>query len=245
MKVIVVIRNIIQIQQSLISSGYGHLAAAPKNIICNYDLNAISAVLTAQNTKEITETIAVSIGSGEIDPMLEYCLALGVNKAVKLSSPKPDYSLLDQAKMLHSYVKGFNEYVVIFAHNSGSNEINAIAPMLAMLLECSELNMAMGLKFVGDNCIAQYRKSLSIMEVKLGLPAVITINSSSSDVAAATLYDLMRVDASQIAAVEIDPNTGENTTPHKYYKTELSKKECEIFDDMSSLHNALKTVAIL
>jgi electron transfer flavoprotein alpha/beta subunit len=245
MKVIIFIKNIRQTHQRLSKSGYGHLASDPDNIICDYDLKAIATVLSEQNSKMITETIAVAIGADEVDPALEYCLALGVNKAVKLHANNSDCCLLDQAKMLHSYVQGFSEYVVVFGYNSALNEINSVAPMLASLLECSQLNMALGLKFGSNNCMVQYRKGADILETTLAAPVVITTNSSGAHSAAATLYDLMRVNAGQITIIDMTDNESANAVQHRYYKKDQPEKSCKILGDMPSLHGLLKTVAKL
>ena len=230
MKVIIVIKNMLRVQKQSAAAGYGHLASQPHSIICDYDLEAIAK----QNG---AETIAVAIGSDEVEPALEYCLALGINRAVKLDPGRADYSQLDEAKMLQAYLKNFDKYTVVFGYNSALHAINAVAPMLASLLECHQQHMVFDIDV--NSCTVKHRNGASIIKA----PVVITMNAAGDGAAVATLYDLARVNAKQIESIAMPAI--ESSIIALSYKKERPAKSCQALANMEDLHGLLKSLAVL
>ena len=224
----------LRVQRQATAAGYGHLASQSHSIICDYDLEAIAK----QNG---AETIAVAIGSDEVEPALEYCLALGIDRAVKLDPGRADYSQLDEAKMLQSYLKNFDKYTVVFGYNSALHAINAVAPMLASLLECRQQHMVFDINV--NSCTVKHRNGAAIVETMFKAPVVITMNTSRGQVAAATLYDLAWVNAKQIESIAMP--VIESSRIALSYKKERPAKSCQALADMEDLHGLLKSLAVL
>lgn len=227
MKVIIVIKNQLKTQQRLCSEGFSYLSSKKESIICDYDQMAIAAVL---KNKGIAAT-AVAVGGDEVTSALEYSLALGVQKAVRLDPQAASYSYLDEAKMLSGYLKGSDDYLVVFGYK---DPINAVAPMLGGLLGSKEHYKVLGLDLSGSICTYKDGRE------KLASRSIVTMHQATCAAPGATLYDIFAPKQVEVIALQ----AASKPALH-HYKKAHTLRSCQTLGGMEELCGLLKTLEVL
>ncbi len=176
-----------------------------------FDEIAVEEAIRMKEAGTAGEVIAVSIGPEKVEETLRTALALGVDRAIRITTDEVIQPLA-AAKMLHKLVEKEQPDLVILGKQAIDDDANQTGQMLAQLLGWGQGTFASKIALDGDSVKVTREVDGGLMTVGLTLPCVITTDLRLNEPRYAKLPDIMKARSKPMEDVALS-ELGVDMTP--------------------------------
>ena len=182
-----------------------------------FDEIAVEEALRLKEAGTASEVVAVSIGAAKTEETLRTALALGVDRAIHITTGDDDEILpLAAAKILQKMVEKESPNMVILGKQAIDDDANQTGQMLAALLGWGQGTFASELSIDGEKVTVTREVDGGLMTVGLSLPCIVTTDLRLNEPRYAKLPDIMKARSKPLEAIAV-ADVGVDIAPR--YKT--------------------------
>ncbi|WP_151717390.1 electron transfer flavoprotein subunit beta/FixA family protein [Gemmobacter serpentinus] len=197
MKVLVPVKRVIDynVKVRVKSDGTGVDLANVKMSMNPFDEIAVEEAIRLKEKGIVSEIVVVSIGVKQAQETLRTALAMGADRAILVeaaSDVHTDIEPLAVAKILAAVVKDEAPGLVLAGKQAIDNDLNATGQMLAALLGWGQATFASALSIEGDSATVTREVDGGLQTIKVGLPAVVTVDLRLNEPRYASLPNIMK-----------------------------------------------------
>ncbi len=182
--------------------------------INSYDTYALEEALRIKDAGE-AEVVVVSIGPDRVTQALRTALGMGADRAIHVNDPDAEGSdSLGIAKILAAVARAESPDLILMGLMADDGNFAAVGPMLAQLLDVPHTTTALKLeKANGSFTVERELEGGALEVVKLGTPALITVQTGTNQVRYASLKGIMAakkkpIDTRSVADLELSGQVG-------------------------------------
>jgi electron transfer flavoprotein beta subunit len=183
MKIVVCIKSVgvIDDEVELLGDGSGVDPDALDHVLNEWDLYAIEEAVQLRDTAD-GEVIAVSVGGAEIDEVLQRALALGADRALRVTADVEAFDALGTARALHAAIERENADLVLCGVQSSDGGQGGTGSALAALLGLRSAAVVRSVARHGAALIVERElEGGLIAETEVALPALLTIQTGINE----------------------------------------------------------------
>lgn len=160
--------------------------------INSYDTYALEEALRIKDAGE-AEVVVVSIGPDRVTQSLRTALGMGGDRAIHVKDPEAEGSdALAIAKILAAVAKAESPDLVLMGLMADDDNLSAVGPMLAQLLDVPHTTAVMALEQANGKLRAERELEGGALEVmELPRPCVVTVQTGINQVRYASLKGIM------------------------------------------------------
>ena len=165
--------------------------------------NALEQALRWRESGIVSEVVAASVGGESANDTLRHALALGADRAIRVSaevSPEP----LGVAKALAALAKREDAGVVLMGKQAIDGDFNQTGQMTAALLGWAQATFLSKADIVDGTALCEREVDDGILQVSVKLPAVLTADLRLNEPRYATLPNIMKAKRKPIEALSPD-----------------------------------------
>lgn len=176
-----------------------------------FDEIAVEAAVRLKEAGQISEVVAVSVGSASVQETLRHALALGADRALHIEAEE-SLLPLSVAKLLHAVIQREAPQLVILGKQSIDGDNNQTGQMLAALWNRPQGTFASDLILTEDAVEVTREIDGGLETLRLQLPAVITTDLRLNEPRYASLPNIMKarkkpIESYTLAELGIEPAT--------------------------------------
>jgi electron transfer flavoprotein beta subunit len=172
------------------ADGSGIDPAGVKFVLNPYDEFAVEAALKHREAAGEGEVIVITVGSAQASEALRTALAMGADSAVLLMSEDLPEGLA-VARALAADLRGREFDLLLFGMKAIDDDLQAVGPMVAELLELPSATVVTKFEVEGDRVTAQRAIEGAIEVVELRRPCALTITKGAYEPRYASLKGIM------------------------------------------------------
>jgi electron transfer flavoprotein beta subunit len=180
-----------------------------KFVLNPYDEFAVEAALKHKEAAGAGEVTVVSAGTAESAEALRTALAMGADQAVLLKTGGPIEGLA-VARVLAEEIRGREYDVVLFGMKAVDDDLQAVGPMVAELLQIPSATSVTEFSVEGGTVTAQREIEGGSEVVELKLPCALTLTKGAYEPRYASLKGIM---AAKKKPLEEKPAAGGGEAP--------------------------------
>ncbi|NCO87672.1 MAG: electron transfer flavoprotein subunit beta/FixA family protein [Rhodobacterales bacterium] len=197
MKVLVPVKRVIDynVKVRVKADGSGVDLANVKMSMNPFDEIAVEEAIRLKEAGKAEEIIAVSVGVRQAQETLRTALAMGADRAILVVATEDvhqDIEPLAVAKILAAIVAEEQPGLVLCGKQAIDNDMNATGQMLAALLGWSQATFASALTVEGDSATVTREVDGGLQDIKVVLPAVVTVDLRLNEPRYASLPNIMK-----------------------------------------------------
>ena len=197
MKILVPVKRVIDynVKVRVRRDGGGVDLANVKMSMNPFDEIAVEEAIRLKEAQKADEVVAVSIGVKQNQETLRTALAMGADRAILIVAADDvhtDIEPLAVAKLLKAAVDREQPGLVICGKQAIDNDMNATGQMLAALLRWPQATFASGLEVDADSASVTREVDGGLQVVRVGLPAIVTVDLRLNEPRYASLPNIMR-----------------------------------------------------
>ena len=197
MKILVPVKRVIDynVKVRVRRDGGGVDLANVKMSMNPFDEVAVEEAIRLKEAQKAEEVVAVSIGVKQNQETLRTALAMGADRAILIVAADDvhtDIEPLAVAKLLKAAIDREQPGLVICGKQAIDNDMNATGQMLAALLRWPQATFASGLDVDGDGASVTREVDGGLQVVRVGLPAIVTVDLRLNEPRYASLPNIMR-----------------------------------------------------
>jgi len=197
MKVLVPVKRVIDynVKVRVKADGSGVDLANVKMSMNPFDEIAVEEAIRLKEAGKAEEIIAVSVGVRQAQETLRTALAMGADRALLVVATEDvhqDIEPLAVAKILAAIVAEEQPGLVLCGKQAIDNDMNATGQMLAALLGWSQATFASALTVEGDSATVTREVDGGLQDIKVVLPAVVTVDLRLNEPRYASLPNIMK-----------------------------------------------------
>jgi len=197
MKVLVPVKRVIDynVKVRVKADGSGVDLANVKMSMNPFDEIAVEEAIRLREAGKAEEIIAVSVGVRQAQETLRTALAMGADRAILVVATEDvhqDIEPLAVAKILAAIVAEEQPGLVLCGKQAIDNDMNATGQMLAALLGWSQATFASALTVEGDSATVTREVDGGLQDIKVVLPAVVTVDLRLNEPRYASLPNIMK-----------------------------------------------------
>ena len=197
MKVLVPVKRVIDynVKVRVRRDGEGVDLANVKMSMNPFDEIAVEEAIRLKEAQKADEVIAISIGVKQNQETLRTALAMGADRAILIVAADDvhmDIEPLAVAKLLKAAIDREQPGLVICGKQAIDNDMNATGQMLAALLGWPQATFASGLDVDADGASVTREVDGGLQVVRVGLPAIVTVDLRLNEPRYASLPNIMR-----------------------------------------------------
>jgi len=173
----------------------GVVTEGVKHSMNPFDEIAVEEAVRLKEKNVVSEIIAVSVGPSQCQETLRTALAMGVDKAIHVEVPLPQYDTcqpLHVAKVMAKLAKDLNVNVIILGKQAIDDDCNQTAQMAAALLDWPQAVFASKVNKEGDGLTVTREVDGGLETIKVKLPAVLSADLRLNEPRYATLPNIMK-----------------------------------------------------
>jgi len=175
-----------------------------------YDLVAAEAAVRLAETFDGVQIVAVTAGNAR--ETLNRCLAMGVDRAVALTSSASSLDSLATARVLASWLKSDTFDLILTGQEASDGGTGNVAPQLAALLGLPLVSNVIGLEYQNGNLTLKREIEDGHQVVTVQTPAVLSVLTALNEARHPTLKGIMASRRKPTDAVDADVSS-EDLTP--------------------------------
>jgi electron transfer flavoprotein beta subunit len=203
MKVLVPVKRVIDynVKVRVKADGSGVDLQNVKMSMNPFDEIAVEEAIRLKEAGKATEIIAVSVGVRQAQETLRTALAMGADRAILViagDDVHQDVEPLAVAKILAAIVKEEAPGIVLCGKQAIDNDMNATGQMLAALLGWGQATFASELAVEADHAVVTREVDGGLQAIRVGLPAVVTVDLRLNDPRYASLPNIMKAKKKQL-----------------------------------------------
>jgi len=193
MKILVAVKRVVDYNVKIrVKSDQSGVELANVKMSMNpFDEIAVEEALRLKEQGLADDIVAVSIGSDKVEETLRTALALGVDRALRITT-EDTVQPLAAAKILHHMVQKESPDLVILGKQAIDDDANQTGQMLAALLGWGQGTFTSKLEISERDVTATREVDGGLMTVGLSLPCVITTDLRLNEPRYAKLPDIMK-----------------------------------------------------
>lgn len=193
MKVLVAVKRVVDYNVSVRvkADGTDVDIANVKMSMNPFDEIAIEEAVRLKEQGVVSEIIAVSAGVTQSQETLRSALALGADRAILVESNEV-LQPLAVAKLLAAVVKQEQPALVFLGKQAIDDDANQTGQMLAALVDVPQATFASKVVIEGDQAVVTREVDGGLETVRMGLPAVVTVDLRLNEPRYATLPNIMK-----------------------------------------------------
>lgn len=165
-----------------------------------FDEIAVEEAMRLKEKGIATEVVAVSIGAKPVEETLRAALAVGVDRAILISTDQRIEPLV-AAKLLKAVAAKENADLVIAGKQAIDDDANQTGQMLAALLGWPQATFASKVEIANGEATVTREVDGGLMTIAVKLPAVITTDLRLNEPRYAKLPDIMKARSKPLATV--------------------------------------------
>lgn len=197
MKILVPVKRVIDynVKVRVRRDGEGVDLANVKMSMNPFDEVAVEEAIRLKEAQKAEEVVAISIGVKQNQETLRTALAMGADRAILIVAADDvhtDIEPLAVAKLLKAAVDREQPGLVICGKQAIDNDMNATGQMLAALLRWPQATFASGLDVDADGASVTREVDGGLQVVRVGLPAIVTVDLRLNEPRYASLPNIMR-----------------------------------------------------
>jgi electron transfer flavoprotein beta subunit len=179
-KTAVCIKRVPDTEARIKASGDAVDTGGAKFIVSPYDEFAVEAALRLKEAVGEGETVAVSLGGGEVGEQLRSALAMGADRAIRLDA-EGSVDGLEVARALAAELEGHDLDLILFGSKAADDDQQQVGPMVAELMGLPCVTVVAELEAEGDRVVCHREVEGGTEVVEVQLPAVVTITKGPHD----------------------------------------------------------------
>ena len=193
MKILVPVKRVIDynVKVRVKADGTGVDLANVKMSMNPFDEIAVEEAIRLKEKGIATEVIAVSIGVKQVEETLRTALAVGVDRAIMISTDQR-IEPLAAAKLLKAVAEKESVNLVIAGKQAIDDDANQTGQMLAALLNWPQATFASKVEIGNGEATVTREVDGGLMTIAVKLPAVITTDLRLNEPRYAKLPDIMK-----------------------------------------------------
>lgn len=199
--------------------GSGVETAQLKHSMNPFDEIALEQAIRLKEAGKAEQVIAVTIGNAKAAEVLRHAYALGADKAVHVQTDAA-IEPLAAAKILGACFKKYEAKLALMGKQAIDDDYNQTGQMLAAFLDLPQATFISSLELDGDALTIMREVDSGLVQAKLSLPAVLTVDLRLNEPRYPTLPNIMKAKSKPIEAMDI-AEFGVNLEP----KLKLTKFE--------------------
>ena len=213
-----------------------------------FDEIAVEEAIRLKEAGTATEVVAVSVGVRQSQETLRTALAMGADRAILVIAGEDvnrDTEPLAVAKILAAIAREEQPGLILCGKQAIDNDMNATGQMTAALLGWAQATFASELRVEGDAATVTREVDGGLQSIKVGLPAVVTVDLRMNEPRYASLPNIMKAKKKPIES-KTPADYGVDVTPRlKSLKTtEPAKRQGgKKVDSVANLVMALRNEA--
>ena len=197
MKVLVPVKRVIDynVKVRVKSDGSGVDLANVKMSMNPFDEIAVEEAIRLKEAGKAEEVIAVSIGVRQAQETLRTALAMGADRAILIVAADDvhtDIEPLAVAKLLKAVIDEEAPGLVLMGKQAIDNDMNATGQMLGALTGWAQATFASELEVAGDSATVTREVDGGLQTIKVGLPAIVTVDLRLNEPRYASLPNIMK-----------------------------------------------------
>ncbi len=194
MKILVAVKRVIDpyVRIRVKADGTGVETHNIKMAMNPFDEIALEEALRLRESGIASEVIIVTIGDNLHQDTLRHGLALGADRAILVSIDKLQSCSLNIAKILKCIVTRENPQLVLMGKQTIDNDSNQTPQMLAAILDWPQATFASKIQVDGNSAIVHREIDAGIEEIRVNLPAVISVDLRLNQPRYASLPNIMK-----------------------------------------------------
>ncbi len=202
MKILVPVKRVVDynVKIRVKADGSGVELANVKMSMNPFDEIAVEEAIRLKEKGIATEVIAVSIGGKPVEETLRTALAVGVDRAIVVSTDER-IEPLAAAKLLKAVAVKEGADLVIAGKQAIDDDANQTGQMLAALLGWPQATFASKVEIADGEATVTREVDGGLMTIAVKLPAVITTDLRLNEPRYAKLPDIMKARSKPLAAV--------------------------------------------
>ncbi|OIP85981.1 MAG: electron transfer flavoprotein subunit beta [Rhodobacterales bacterium CG2_30_65_12] len=197
MKVLVPVKRVIDynVKVRVKADGSGVDLANVKMSMNPFDEIAVEQAIRLKEAGVADEVVLVSVGVKQAQETIRNGLAMGADRGILVVATDEvttDIEPLAVAKILAKVVEDEQPGVVLMGKQAIDNDMNATGQMLAALLGWGQATFASELEVAGDAATVTREVDGGLQIIKVGLPAVVTVDLRLNEPRYASLPNIMK-----------------------------------------------------
>ncbi|QDH25837.1 electron transfer flavoprotein subunit beta/FixA family protein [Neokomagataea tanensis] len=204
MKVLVPVKRVIDynVKIRVKADGSGVETSGVKMSLNPFDENAIEEAVRLKERGDASEIVAVSIGPQAAQEVLRTALAMGVDRAILVTTDEA-VEPLGIAKALKEIVLTEKPDLVILGKQAIDDDMNATGQMLAGLLGWGQGTFASEVVIENENAKVTREVDGGLETVQLKLPAIVTADLRLNEPRYASLPNIMKARKKPLTTLSI------------------------------------------
>lgn len=205
MKVLVAVKRVVDpyIKIRIKSDQSGVETQHVKMAMNPFDEIAVEEALRLRESKVVSEVVVVTIGSDSSQETLRHALALGVDKAILVSTDKVLCSL-SIAQVLQKIVEDIQPELVLMGKQAIDGDNNQSPQMLAGLLDWPQATYASRISIQDGYAEVTREIDGGLETIKVSLPAVISTDLRLNEPRYASLPNIMKAKQKPLQVLSLD-----------------------------------------
>ena len=197
MKVLVPVKRVIDynVKVRVRPDGTGVDLANVKMSMNPFDEIAVEEAIRLKEKGVASEIVVVSVGVKQAQETLRTALAMGADRAILVVAAEDvhqDIEPLAVAKILAKVAAEEQPGLIIAGKQAIDNDMNATGQMLAALLGWSQATFASDVVVEGDKAKVTREVDGGLQTIRVGLPAVVTVDLRLNEPRYASLPNIMK-----------------------------------------------------
>ena len=168
-----------------------------------FDEIAVEEALRLKEKGIVTEVIAISIGSTQVQETIRNALAMGADSGIFVEATN-NLEPLNIAKIISSIVKKENIHLLILGKQAIDDDMNATGQMIAALLGWPQATFASKIDILDEKAIVSREVDGGIENIEVSLPAVISTDLRLNEPRYASLPNIMKAKKKPINQIQVD-----------------------------------------
>ncbi len=202
MRILVPVKRVVDynVKIRVKADGSGVELANVKMSMNPFDEIAVEEAMRLKERGIATEVVVVSIGAKPVEETLRAALAVGVDRAILISTDQRIEPLV-AAKLLKAAALKENADLVIAGKQAIDDDANQTGQMLAALLGWPQATFASKVEIANGEAIVTREVDGGLMTIAVKLPAVITTDLRLNEPRYAKLPDIMKARSKPLATL--------------------------------------------
>ena len=168
-----------------------------------FDEIAVEEALRLKEKGIVTEVIAISIGSTQVQETIRNALAMGADSGIFVEATN-NLEPLNIAKIISSIAKKENIHLLILGKQAIDDDMNATGQMIAALLGWPQATFASKIDISDEKAIVSREVDGGIENIEVSLPAVISTDLRLNEPRYASLPNIMKAKKKPINQIQVD-----------------------------------------
>ena len=168
-----------------------------------FDEIAVEEALRLKEKGIVTEVIAISIGSTQVQETIRNALAMGADSGIFVEATN-NLEPLNIAKIISSIAKKENIHLLILGKQAIDDDMNATGQMIAALLGWPQATFASKIDISDEKAIVSREVDGGIENIEVSLPAVISTDLRLNEPRYASLPNIMKAKKKPINQIKVD-----------------------------------------